>query len=326
MTVLVTGAGLIGCHTARLLLAAGQDVVLLDNRPNHPAIASLLPRNRVPVVQSDICDAAALDRVIAEHRVDRVLHTAALLSLAFNADPPAGVAVNVLGTVTLLEACRRAGISRFVFGSSTTVAYSTFHRGVSAPIAEDFPLHVVTDRPRSLYAASKLSAEFFIHLYADRYGLSVGILRYAAVLGLWGGPNNSVPGRLIETLLGGAPSGCVTITDPFLLWSGGDDFIDARDVATANVAALDAPALPSRVYFIGSGRLSGIGAFVDATRQLRPDVTIELPALPDTGFAGFPFQRSEPFDTELARRELGFEAAYDIAASLASAVPHVGRS
>ena len=206
MTVLITGAGLIGCHTAGLLVAAGQDVVLLDNCPNEPAIASLLPGARVPLVQADVCDAAALDRVIADHGVDKVLHTAAMLSLAFNENPPAGVAVNVLGTVTLLEACRRAGVSRFVFGSSTTGAYSTFHRVVTAPIDEDFLLHVVTDRPRSLYAASKLSAEFFIHLYADRYGLSVGTLRYAAVLGLWGGLNNSVPGRLIETLLGRAPS------------------------------------------------------------------------------------------------------------------------
>ena len=326
MTVLVTGAGLIGCHTAALLLAAGQGVVLLDNRPNDAAIASLLPGGRVPVVQADIGDAAALDRAIADHRVEKVLHTAAMLSLAFNADPPAGVAANVLGTVTLLEACRRAGITRFVFGSSTTVAYSTFHRGVDAPVGEDFPLHVVSDRPRSLYAASKLSAEFFIHLYADRYGLSVGILRYAAVLGLWGGPNNSVPGRLVEALLGDAPGGAVAITDPFLLWSGGDDFIDARDVAAANVAALDAPDLPSRVYFIGSGRLSGIGEFVEAASRLRPDVRIDVPALPDTGFAGFPFQRSEPFDIGRARQELGFQPIHDITASLTAAAPYIVRS
>ncbi len=329
MAILVTGAGLIGCHTARLLADAGQRVVLLDNRPNAAAIASLLPGGQVPVVQADIGDAAALDRILGDHAVDRVLHTAAMLSLAFNVDPPAGVAANVLGTVTLLEACRRAGITRFVFGSSTTVAYSTFHRGVSAPIIENFALEVVADRPGSFYAASKLSGEFFTHLYGDRYGLSVGMLRYAAVLGLWRGPNNSVPGKLIQTLLGGRPGEPVTITDPFLLWSGGDDFIDARDVAAANVAALDAPALPSRVYFIGSGRLNGLDDFVAAAQALRPDVAITLPALPGTGFAGFPHQRNHPFDIGAAARELGFQPKHDIASSLAAALPYVvapGRS
>ena len=323
MTVLITGAGLIGCHTARLLLDAGQDVVLLDNRPNGAAVASLLPGNRVPVVEADICDIAAVGRVLATHRIGRVLHTAAMLSLAFNADPPAGVAANVLGTVNMLEACRQHGVSRFVFGSSTTVAYSTFHRGTDAPISENFAMEVVADRPSSFYAASKLSGEFFTSLYADHHGLSVGILRYAAVLGLWGGANNSVPGRLLQALLGGKAGGRVGVTDPLLLWSGGDDFIDARDVAAANVAALDAAALPARVYFIGSGRLSGLEAFVESARHRRPDVTIELPPLPPAGFAGFPHQRIQPFDVGAAARDLGFRPRHDILSSLVAALPYV---
>ncbi len=306
-----------------MLLDIGRRVVLLDNRPNTAAIASLLPGRTVPVVQADICDRAALDGVLASHRIERVLHTAAMLSLAFNQDPSAGVAVNVLGTVTLLEACRQAGVRRFVFGSSTTVAYSTFHRGVTAPIVEDFPLAVVSDRPGSFYAASKLSGEFFTHLYADRYGLSVAILRYAAVLGLWGGSNNSVPGQLIQQLLSGRSGDTVAITDPFLLWSGGDDFIDVRDVAAANVAALAAADCPSRAYFIGSGRLTELNGFIEAARTLRPDTSIATPALPATGFAGFPHQRSQPFDISAAERELGFRPEHDIAASLAAALPYV---
>ena len=214
-------------------------------------------------------------------------------------------------------------MARFVFGSSTTVAYSTFHRGVAVPITENFALDVVTDRPGSFYAASKLSAEFFTHLYGDRYGLSVGILRYAAVLGLWGGPNNSVPGRLVQQLLCGRAGERVAITDPFLLWSGGDDFVDVRDVAAANVAALHAPDLPARAYFIGSGRLSGLGEFIDAARRLRPDLAIDDPVLPATGFAGFPHKREQPFDLAAAARDLHYRPGHDIPASLAAALPYV---
>jgi UDP-glucose 4-epimerase len=59
-------------------------------------------------------------------------------------------------------------------------------------------------------------------------GWSRWLLVLLAVLGLWAGPNNSVPGRLLATLLGqGAVNGRVAVTDPLLLWAGGDDFIDA---------------------------------------------------------------------------------------------------
>jgi UDP-glucose 4-epimerase len=323
MTILVTGAGLIGCHTAKLLLESGRTVVLLDNNPAPAAIASILSGTDVLVERVDIRDFDALLAVLRMHRIERVLHTAAALSLAFNANPPLGAAVNVVGTVNLLEACRQAGVARVVFGSSTTVAYSTFHREATAPILENFALRVVEDRPGSFYAASKLSGEFFGHLYADRYGVSVGILRYAAVLGLWGGPNNSVPGRLITALLSGKAGDRIAITDPLLLWSGGDDFIDARDVATANVAALEAASLPARVYFIASGNLTSLPDFVRAAQTFRPSVSIDLPALPPTGFAGFPHQRTQPFDIGAAARDLGFRPAHDIASSLEAALLHV---
>ncbi len=118
---------------------------------------------------------------------------------------------------------------------------------------------------------------------------ATAILRYSAVLGLWVGPNNSIPGRLLATLLGrGAVNGRVSVTDPLLMRSGGDDFIDARDLAAANVAALDATALPSRVYTIGSGLLASFDDFVAASHQVHPSLIFDEVALPGTGFAGFP--------------------------------------
>ncbi|MEO7937707.1 MAG: NAD-dependent epimerase/dehydratase family protein [Burkholderiaceae bacterium] len=320
MLTLVTGAGLIGCRTAALLAARGEPVALLDLRPDHDALASVPGLDAVQLETGDVRDRASMRALFERLGVTRVLHTAAALSMAIRRDPTLAADVNFGGTVNLLEAARATGVQRFVLASSTTLAYPIFARPHTAPIPEDFAFHVVGERPGSLYAASKLAAEFFVQHYADQFALSVGILRYSAVLGLWAGPNNSVPGRLLATLLGqGAVDGEVTVSDPLLLWSGGDDFIDARDVALANVAALDAARLPSRVYTIGSGKLTHFHEFVAAARQVRPDLRHADVVLPSTGFAGFAHQRDQPFDVGLARRELGFSARHDLLDSMREA-------
>ncbi len=113
----------------------------------------------------------------------------------------------------------------------------------------------------------------------------------------------------------------MTVTDPLLLWSGGDDFIDARDVAAANVAALDATALPSRVYTIGSGQLASFGDFVAAAGEVRPALVFDAVALPTTGFA---HQRTQPFDVACAQAELGFAARHDLLSSFKAASVWVG--
>lgn len=326
MTTLITGAGLIGCQTAALLAARGEPVVLLDRQPAPALIASVVPLERVTVLSGDVCDRAAMRALLQQQGVTAVVHTAAALSMAIRQTPTLAADVNLGGTVNLLEAARACGVRRFVLASSTTLYYPTFRRPLAGPISEDFAFHAVSERPGSLYAASKLAAEFFTQHYADQFGLSVAILRYSAVLGLWAGPNNSVPGRLLATLLGqGAVNGRVAVSDPLLLWAGGDDFIDVRDVAAANLAALDATALPSRVYTIGSGQLASFDDFIAAARQVRPGLIFDEVALPDTGFAGFPHKRTQPFDVRCARVELGFAARHGLLSSFQAASDWMGR-
>lgn len=324
MTVLITGAGLIGCQTAALLASRGEPVVLLDLRPDPEAMASVLPMDRVTVETGDVRDRAAMLALMRCHGVKAVVHTAAALSMAIRQTPTLAADVNFGGTVNLLEAACTVGLRRFVFASSTTVYYPSFRRPLTGPVSEDFAFHSVSERPGSLYAASKLAGEFFVQHYAEQFGLSVAILRYSAVLGLWAGPNHSVPGRLLATLLGqGAQDGEVRITDPLLMWSGGDDFIDARDVAAANVAALDAHELPGRVYTIGSGRMAAFADFVAAARAVRPDLRHAEVTLPASGFAGFAWARNQPFDVSHARLELGFAAQHDLVSSMRAALAFV---
>lgn len=322
MATLITGAGLIGCHTAALLAARRDPVVLLDLHPDPALIGSMVPLDRVTLQAGDVRDRGAMLELFRQHHIKAVVHTAAALSMAIRTTPTLAADVNFGGTVNLLEAAREVGARRFVLASSTTLYYPIFHRPQLAPVPEDFAFHAVSERPASLYAASKMAAEFFAQHYADQFGLSVGILRYSAVLGLWRGPNNSVPGRLMASLLGqGARDGLVAVRDPLLLWSGGDDFIDARDVAAANVAALNAPALPGRVYTIGSGKLALFENFLAAARAARPDLRYTNLVLPRTGFAGFAHQRTQPFDVSRAQSELGFTARHDLASSFLAARP-----
>lgn len=320
MTTLITGSGLIGCQTAALLVQAGEPVVMLDRMPRPEHIASVVPLERIIIETVDIRDRQAVIDVMRGHKVHRVLHTAAALSVSIRQTPTLASDVNFLGTVNVLEAARVLETRRVVCASSTTVYYPIFHRPQPGPVTEDFSFHSVTERPGSLYAASKLAGEFFAQHYAATYGMSIAVLRYSAVLGLWAGPNHSVPGRLMSELLGAkAINDRVHVTDPLLMWRGGEDFIDAREVARANVAALGISALASTIYTIASGQMARFDDFLAAARTVCPHLTISHDAIPETGFAGFAHPRETPFDVGRAAAELGFSARHDLADSFRTA-------
>jgi UDP-glucose 4-epimerase len=319
MTTLITGAGLVGSWTARVLAEHGENVVLFDKQPAVAAISSVLG-SKADVVTGDILDVEALSALIRNRGVDRILHTAAMLTSAMRANPLAGVKVNIEGTTNVLEAARHAKVGRVVISSSTTIAYPTFERLSAAPAAEDFTLHVISERPFTFYAATKLACEHIGLLYAEQFGLEVVFLRYAAVLGLWRGPNNSIPGRLVRTLLEPALQGRPSIFDDRLLvWRGGEEFIDIRDVASANAAALAAANPVSRVYNVGSGELWSFDDFAAAARAAAPKFKLEIRVEPSGAFAGGRYARSQPSDISAMRRELGYSPRHTLASTMLEA-------
>lgn len=312
MTVLVTGAGVIGGLTAELLAARGEPVVMIDIRTPQS-----LP-DGVAFERCDVADASALAEVLRRHAVTRAIHTAAMLSTGIRQDPLAGIRVNVMGTANLLDLARRMGLRRVVCASSTTVAYTVFSTHDAAPLIEDEPLRLVSQRPASLYAASKLAGEHLALLYRDLYGVDAVSLRYGAVLGGPLADPTSVPGRLLATLVAGARVGTkVSLDDPLLLWGGREEFIDARDCARANLCALDAAAPRQAVYNVANGEAHTLGEFVDAVRLGHPALEVAFPEAIRTGFAGFPHQRPAPSSTVAAAEEIGFTAAYSLADSIA---------
>src|SRR5262245_574640 len=186
MRVLLTGAaGFIGSHTAEALLRRGDAVVGVDNfndfydpaikRRNAAAVAAT-GGARFVLAEGDITDEAFLDALFARERCDAIVHLAAWAGVRPSIlRPEIYVDTNVRGTVNLLERARRAGITRFVFASSSSV----YGGRTEVPFRETDPV----DRPISPYAATKKAAEVLAHTWHHLYGTHVAGLRYFTVYG-----------------------------------------------------------------------------------------------------------------------------------------------
>lgn len=312
MSVLITGAGLIGRLTAAALAERGTAVVLADTRAPEQA-----PPDGVTFETCDVTDATRIHALIRDYGVRRLVHTAAMLSTGIRQDPVRGVAVNVVGTAVMLEAARQLKLERVVIASSTTVGYASFDRHDASPIEEDVSLATISQRPTSIYAMTKLADEHLAMLYNDLYGVDAIVLRYGAVLGGDLKAPTSVPGRLLAVLAdAGRREVPIVLNDPFLGWDGREEFVDARDCATANVAALDALAPIQRVYNVAPGTWHTMAEFVAAVRGVYPSLQVTLPPPSTKGFAGFPHMRPAPSNTIAAARELQFSCSHSLAESI----------
>lgn len=246
--VLVTGgAGYIGSHTCVALLAAGHEVVVVDNLCNaHEAVFERIARiSGRPVTafhREDVRDAQALGRVFAAHEIDAVVHFAALKSVAESiAQPLAYYDNNVGGTIALLQAMRTAGVRDIVFSSSATV----YGEPVAVPVREDFPL-----APTNPYGWSKWMMErAFSDLVEAGEDWSVIVLRYFNPVGAHasgcigedprGVPNNLMP-YLSQVAVGRLPELLVFGDDyPTADGTGVRDYIHVVDLAEGHVRAVE---------------------------------------------------------------------------------------
>lgn len=180
--ILVTGgAGFIGSHLSEALVAAGHDVVILDDFNDYydPAVkennlASL--RGKVEIVRGDISDDAVVVEVVERHHFDGVFHLAARAGVRPSiANPRLYFSTNMDGTLNLLEACRHNSVKFFVFASSSSV----YGVNQKVPFAETDPI----ERTISPYAATKLAGEQMCSNYSHLFGLRCACLRFFTVYG-----------------------------------------------------------------------------------------------------------------------------------------------
>lgn len=187
MNILVTGgAGYIGSHAVQRLLRDGHTVVSVDNlfRGHAEAMEALLPTagGRLVFEHSDVGDGTRMERLMLDHRIDAVMHFAALAYVGESVDQPLWYYDNnVAAAIRLLEACDRAGVSSFVFSSScATYGEPAFEH---VPVDEQCP-----QKPVSPYGQTKLDFEHVLQAWSTakrRAGkpVSIAMLRYFNVAG-----------------------------------------------------------------------------------------------------------------------------------------------
>jgi UDP-glucose 4-epimerase len=279
MKLLVTGgAGYIGSIVARQLLAAGHEVVVLDNlsrghREAVPAGARLL--------EVDLRDAVAVRDAVAEG-FDGALHFGALALVAESvAHPERYYRTNVAGTLNLLDALRAAEVERLVFSSTCAV----YGEPEVVPMDESTPTS-----PVNAYGASKLAVDGMIGDECRAHGLGAVSLRYFNVAGASGdlGEDHEPETHLIPNVLRAAQG----INDAVHVF-GTDyptpdgtavrDYIHIEDLAAAHLLALEgARAGEHRIFNLGNGNGFSVREVIAAAREVTGGEipTIESPRRP----------------------------------------------
>lgn len=314
--LLTGGAGYIGSHTYVALIDAGYEVLILDNFGNAsrqvPSRLKAVTGADVQVIEADVLDRAALDRIFAEHAIDAVIHFAAYKSVGESVrNPLAYMQNNVGGLVTLMQAMDAADIRRLVFSSSATV----YGEAEQLPTPETAPLGYGNP-----YGHSKLICEQIIEeTVAADPRWAVGVLRYfnpvgAHPSGLIGEDPSGVPDNLMpyvaKVAAGDLPMLSVFGDDyPTPDGTGVRDYIHVSDLAQGHVLSLKALERDGTGHIVnlGTGRgysvLELIAAYARASNQHIPyKIAPRRPGDAASSYA----------DPSLARTVLGFEAKYDL--------------
>lgn len=291
-TVMITGGrGFIGHALTELLLEAGHRVISLDALPvSEPARDS----ESSVELSCDITDRSRLRQVFASHDIDRIVHLAAILPTAAQRDPVRAAAVNVQGSLNLLEMAHEFGVRRFVFGSSLSIygSYPADH-----PVSE-------SDRaaPEDVYAAAKLYVEQFALAYCDRCNLeSIRLefvsLRIGRVIGPGTGSVTSAWRSEIFEFLSATDAKTIHLpcipAERMLL-------VRVDDAAKMLITLLDAPKL---TYFVYNAVCESV-TIADLKRELEVlNPTLHV-AVGTTLAAGNP----RLLDSSRFQREFGFQA------------------
>lgn len=300
---LVTGgAGFIGSHLVTRLVNSGWKVRVLDNLSTGSLANLLHVAGRIEFLEGDVTRPVVAARAV--DGVDVVFHQAALASVPMSLERPLEVhRVCATGTLTMLEACRRAGVRRFVYAASS----SAYGDSEVSPKNESLVPWAV-----SPYAAAKLAGELYAQSYADSFGMETVRLRYFNVFGPRQDPASPYS-AVIPLFATAIASG----RRPKIFGTGEQsrDFVYVENVVEANVLAAKAPAAAGKVYNVGSGQTISVNDLLRAIcRRLDRDFDPEY--LPPR--AGDVLHSSA--DISAAERDLGYRPVVDFETGLAHTV------
>jgi UDP-glucose-4-epimerase GalE len=313
MRVLVTGgAGYVGSHAAKLLAESGHNVLIVDNltEGHRPSAGKL------PLVKTDLSDRQRIAALLKERRIDAVMHFAAFAYVGVSVKEPATYYQNnIVGSLSLLDAMRDAGVDLIVF-SSSCATYGNPHK---VPITEDHP-----QNPISPYGFTKFVIERAMADYSHAYGLGYAALRYfnasgAAADGTIGedhDPETHLIPLVLQVALGQREYVEIFGTDyPTPDGTCIRDYIHVDDLAAAHLAALE-KLRPGDALRLNLG--TGHGASVQEVVNLCREVTGHpIPT------RAAPRREGDPpalvADASAAKRILSWQARYSMREIIESA-------
>jgi len=304
MKILVTGgAGYVGSHASRLLEQAGHEVWVYDNLSRGHRAAALPGR----LIVGDLHDTQQLTQVLERKQIDAVLHFAAFIEVGESvSDPARYYQNNLVGSLSLLDAMRRAGVKQIVF-SSTAATYGQPKR---IPISEQEP-----QQPINPYGFTKLAIEKSLADYATAYGFAFAALRYFNACGAAPeghiGEDHQPETHLIPLVLQVALGQREQISmfgDKFPTPDGTcvRDYVHVNDLGAAHVLALDKLTPGEGLHLnLGTGRGFSVREVIEACRRITRH---PIPARIAPPRAGDPPQLVA--DSQKAQKLLGWKPQY----------------
>jgi nucleoside-diphosphate-sugar epimerase len=273
--ILVTGSsGFVGRAVMARLATLGEKAIGLDPRPA-----------RSTQVIDDLSDRARLRALIAGETISHIIHAGGISGPMVMADDPAGViAINVTGSMNLLNEAMAGGVRTFVYCSSVA-AIGHFYE--PEPIGEDYPM-----RPASTYGCSKAAMDFILRGLWKKVPLDICSLRLTAVYG---------PGRQtefnIDTVVRAALAGTPARLDPLTDWP----YIYVDDAADAAIAACLSAGRKQLAYFVAHPERVSPDDIAAACGTAGYPVRLDIDAARPKAARG-------PVDVEAAARDFGFRA------------------
>lgn len=271
MNILVTGgAGYVGSACLRYMLARGHNAVAFDNLCQGHAAAVPGGKTGGRLIVGDIADTEALVAALRKVNADAVMHFAAATYVGESVENPEyHYRNNIGGTLSLLNAMRKAGVKRMLFSSTC----ATYGMTPKVPMSEDSP-----QEPFSPYARTKLAVEWMIRDFAHAYGLGFTLLRYFNAAGADAdaqhGEDHRPETHLIPLVLEvplGKRDKIKVLGDDYPTPDGTciRDYVHTEDLAQAHLLAMEATTpTTAEVYNIGTGTGSSVLEVIRACEEV----------------------------------------------------------